>query len=152
MAQWTPSSHHLGMKRQRTTATSRKVAAVMSSKTEDLLWGYWGSIVSFWNHDSCATFSNLSTHFMFVFWCTIYKFPVEEEKKGELVQRRTKIKRPFAWSRIRSGGHAGTIVAIIIRCEVAPGMDDARFCLLCNNESAAKQPARSITNQKIVCR
>jgi len=37
--------------------------------------------------------------------------------------------KPFAGRSIGSGSHAGTIVAIVISCEVAPGVNDARFCL-----------------------
>jgi hypothetical protein len=64
-----------------------------------------------------------------------YKFPrrksqgTKETGEKKRIRRKEEDMKPLAGRSIGSGGHAGTIVAIVISCEVAPGVNDARFCL-----------------------
>jgi hypothetical protein len=53
----------------------------------------------------------------------------EKNKRMKELEVKEDMKKPFAGRSIGSGSHAGTIVAIVISCEVAPGVNDARFCL-----------------------
>jgi hypothetical protein len=55
----------------------------------------------------------------------------EQKRRGKKkrIRRKEEDMKPLAGRSIGSGGHAGTIVAIVISCEVAPGVNDARFCL-----------------------
>jgi len=63
-----------------------------------------------------------------------YKFPRRKSQGQKESPENKRMKeeedmKPFAGRSIGSGSHAGTIVAIVISCEVAPGVNDARFCL-----------------------